>query len=290
MTKIKLTIILSLLIPLLSMAQEYPVYILEGGYIVVQVELSDSVTGNFVLDTGAGANVLSEKMFKKVASEATKKGYFTGFRHDGDRLDGEVFEIPYLSLGEQKQVKPIVGVYPPLDAMGIDGLLSLKFFEDKPFSIDFKNQKIKFLSNDESKQLAAIHTTLPLLLYQHTNVMLDIFIPITVNDNVELLASFDTGSGYDTYLLNPGYITDLKIDESELSKQEYVTQLSRDERTDKVANLSTISVGEGSKKIENKDVHAIFREGLIYNALIGSGLFKDKIITIDIPNKTFIVQ
>ncbi len=277
-------------IPCISLAQEYPIHIMEEGHIVVQVQLSDSIMGNFILDTGAGVNVLSGKMFKKIASQAVKKGYFTGFRHDGDRLDGEIYEIPYLAIGKVKQTHSIVGVYPPLDAMGIDGLLSLKFFENKAFSIDFKNHKIAFVEAEMAKSLAKKHTTVPIELYKHTNVMLDIFIPITLNDNTTVLAEFDTGSGYDAYILNPGYIDDLKLNKTELSTQKYKTQLSSEERIDSIYTLNSISVGKGNKEVKKNEVTVIFRKGMIYNALIGSGLFKNNTITIDIPNRTFIIQ
>ncbi|WP_271764681.1 pepsin/retropepsin-like aspartic protease family protein [Aquimarina algiphila] len=277
-------------IPCISLAQEHPIHIMEEGHIVVQVQLSDSIMGNFILDTGAGVNVLSGKMFKKIASQAVKKGYFTGFRHDGDRLDGEIYEIPYLAIGKVKQTHSIVGVYPPLDAMGIDGLLSLKFFENKAFSIDFKNHKIAFVEVEMAKSLAKKHTTVPIELYKHTNVMLDIFIPITLNDNTTVLAEFDTGSGYDAYMLNPGYIDDLKLNKTELSTQKYKTQLSGEERIDSIYTLNSISVGKGNKEVKKNEVTVIFRKGMIYNALIGSGLFKNNTITIDIPNRTFIIQ
>ncbi|MHA7056460.1 aspartyl protease family protein [Aquimarina sp. M1] len=291
MKNIKLAALLLLFfISFYSTAQEYPIHITEKGYIMVQVEIADSISGNFILDTGAGANVLSQKMFDKIKEQATKKGYFTGFRHDGDRLDGATFEIPYLALGQKRQEKPIIGVYPPLDAMGIDGLLSLKFFEEKPFSIDFKNSKITFLTDTESKQLTKKHTTVPIQLHKHTNVMLDVFIPITINDNIEILAEFDTGSGYERYLINQEYINDLEIPKDAITEEKYTTQISREERTDKVVALKSISVGNGMKMAKKKNVRTIFRKGMIFNALIGSGLFKDFTITIDIPNKVFIVE
>lgn len=290
MLKIITLVVLLASLPFGTHGQEYPIRIMEEGHIVVQVALSDSIIGNFILDTGAGANVLSGKLFDKIASQAIKEGYFTGFRHDGDRLDGELYEIPYLAIGAVKEPKPLIGVYPPLDAMGIDGLLSLKFFENRPFSIDFKNRKITFINDHEARTLAKHSTTVPLELYQHTNVMLDVFIPITINGTAEILAEFDTGSGYDTYIVNTGYLNDLKLDPAEGSTQVYKTQLSGKERMDVIHTLNSVTVGAADEAIEIKDVVGIFREGLIHNALVGSGLFRDKTITIDIPNKVFIIH
>ncbi|MEO0727386.1 MAG: aspartyl protease family protein, partial [Bacteroidota bacterium] len=236
-----------LLFPLFASTQEYPIFITEEGHIVVQVQVADSITGNFILDTGAGANVLSGKMFSRIKTQAQKAGYFSGFRHDGDRLDSTAFQIPYLAIGEIKQVDPIVGIYPPLDDYGIDGLLSLKFFEDKPFTIDFVNQKLKFPAPGSSVEVDSPKITLPLSIHQHTNVPLDIFIPIQLNDSLEVLAEFDTGSGYGAYIINTNYIQDLGLDTTQVVKQPYTTQFSHEERADHTYTLSSISIsGEAS--------------------------------------------
>ncbi|MEZ4993083.1 MAG: hypothetical protein R2824_21850 [Saprospiraceae bacterium] len=38
------------------------------------------------------------------------------------------------------------------------------------------------------------------------------------------------------------------------------------------------------------DVTAVFREGMIHEGLMGSKMFRDRVITIDIPGKRMIVQ
>lgn len=268
--------------------QQYPIHITEEGHIIIQVTLSDSIKGNFILDTGAGINVLSARMFGRVKEYAQKSGYYTGFRHDGDRLDGEVFTIPSIAIDRFKQINPIVGVYPPLDDFGIDGLLSLKFFEHQPFSIDFKNGELSFLEKEEMQPTVDGAIRIPISVKQDANLLLDIFIPIRLNDEINMLAEFDTGSGYGAYIINPEYVNDLRLDSALAKPQPYVTQLSGEERTDYIYTLKSIAVGETPLRKEN--VKAIFREGLIYNALIGSGMFREKKITIDIPNRSFIVH
>ncbi len=290
MKRIKQIAWVLLIVPFLTNAQEYPIHIMEEGHIIVQVNLSESITGNFMLDTGAGVNVVSGKLFEKIKLTTKNAGYFTGFRHDGDRLDGKVYVIPHLKIGNAIQENPIVGVYPPLDDFGIDGLLSLKFFEEKPFTIDFVNKKLIFIDVTEVKQLQANNLVLPISIYQHTNVLLDLFIPVKLNDSITVMTEFDTGSGFHSFIVNPGYINDLNLNPETITTQKYTTQLSHEERVDSIYNLASISVGNGEKEIKLEDVTAIFREGMVYNALMGSGMFKDKKVTIDIPRKLFIVH
>ena len=57
---------------------------------------------------------------------------------------------------------------------------------------------------------------------------------------------------------------------------------------DKIGKINSVSYCGTS--VSASSVGTIFREGLIYEGLIGSGMFKDKILTIDIPNKRMLVR
>lgn len=273
-----------------SYAQEYPLYLTEGGHILTEVTLNDTLKANFVLDTAAGVTVLSAKTFKKVKAAAEETGYFTGFRHDGERLSMPVYQIPSISIDDITQQDVTIGVYPPLDDYGIDGLISLTFFEEKPFSIDFRNKTLSLVNSQELAHLAESSTVLPISLQQKAGVSLDIFIPICLNNKVEVLAEFDTGSGYGSFLINPYYIKKLGLDESEAETQSYTTPISKTELTDTIYSLDSIGICLDEIALHQTDATVTFRENLIYEALIGSALFKDKKITIDIPGRRFIIH
>jgi len=270
-------------------AQEYPIMLLEEGHILIEVTLNDSIKSNFILDTGAGAVVLSSKTFERVRESSTEAGFFTGFRHDGDRLDGEIFSIPSLALGDYKVKNILTGVYPPLDDFGIDGLLSLKFFENMPFTIDYKNQKVRLVQDEELELLAAKNTVLPLSLDIREDVSLDVHIPICINGELEVSAEFDTGSGHSLFLLNPYFLEKLGLDSASITTQTYTTPIAGRSLNDFVTSLNSVGVC-GDESLQWNDKSTTFREGLIFEALIGSGLFKDRAITIDIPGKRLIVH
>lgn len=275
-----------------SFAQEYPVQITDEGYIIVEVTLIDSVKANFILDTGAGAIVLSAKTFNKVKAKAENSGYFTGFRNDGDRIDGEIYKIPSLAIGNVIQKNVLIGVYPPLDDYGVDGLVSLKFFEDKPFNIDFKNKKITFLNNEDLQKLKNNNTAVPITLQVQSDFSLDIFIRICLNNEVNVNAEFDTGSGYNTFLVNPYFMNQLGLDKSGMQSSVFTTPVTGKKLTEYKSTIGTVKVcteNDNSGGQISRDVSAVFREGLIYEALIGSFLFKERNVTIDIPNKEMII-
>lgn len=275
-----------------SYAQEYPIYITDQGYIVVAVTLGDSVKANFLLDTGAGAVVLSQKTFDRIESQARETGYFTGFRHDGDRLDGVVYQIPSLAIGEHRMENVKTGIYPPLDDYGVEGLVSMKFFEDQPFSIDFKQQKLRLLDKGELEEICANNPAIPLSFTTHTDISLDIFIPICLNEEVKLTALFDTGSGYSGFIVNPYYLSKLKKEGAAIQTQDYTAPISQDKRLDQIVEVDQVDVcSDGTPEdFGLKNTQAVFREGMIYEALIGTEIFRDRIITIDIPGKQLIVH
>ncbi|WP_375559361.1 aspartyl protease family protein [Bernardetia sp. OM2101] len=291
--KFKLThLLLSLLFVLsitTSFAKEYPIMITPEGHIVVEVTLQDSVKGNFILDTGAGLIVLSSKMFEKVKESSQNAGFITGFRSDGDRLDGELYSISSIAVGEEIKEDVKVAVYPPLDNYGVDGLLSLKFFEDKPFSIDFQNNKIRFLEEKECNKLAENNRILPISISSHTDTSLDIFVRVCLNDEVSINAEFDTGSGYNTFLINTYFEKNLNIDTSSVKVRPFKRPISQTEVQDKIVQLNTISLCKDEKRSIEKPT-VVFREGLIYEGLIGSSFFKNSKLTIDILNKRMIIQ
>tara|TARA_R110002051_G_scaffold181774_1_gene251246 strand:+ start:14196 stop:15074 length:879 start_codon:yes stop_codon:yes gene_type:complete len=271
-------------------SQEYPITITEEGHIFIEVTLNKNTKANFILDTGAGAIILSQKTFNKIKDSAKKAGFFKGFRFDGDRIDSELYKISSLSVGNEKLTDVITGVYPPLDQYGVDGLLSLKFFENKPFTIDFKNKTISFLTRKQVKVLAKQNTNIPIMLEIHRNISLDMFIPLQINNKVLVNALLDTGSGFGALFVNQEFIKPLSLNPKEGKEAIYTNPISGKKLKDCVFPVESVKLLNTNIKTKNTYNKIIFREGIIYEALIGSKLFKDAKITIEIQNKNMIVQ
>ncbi|MDX1940636.1 MAG: hypothetical protein SFU99_08790 [Saprospiraceae bacterium] len=262
-----------------------PLQITDNGFIFVKATLNDSIIGNFLLDTGGGMHVLSGKYFEKVKSSAKTAGYFTGFRHNGERLDSEIYTIPSLAIDGYEQKNPYIGYYAPLDGYGMDGIISLKMFENQPFTIDFRNKQLILESSESLKKLEASAGIIPFTVQQYRDKALDIFIKVCVN-GIPVEAEFDTGSGYNTLMINPFFMDQMNIKKEDCRDQVYNKELNL---KDYFAQLPAGAICS-APAVAGKDVSIMFREGLIYEALIGSGWFKDKALTIDIPNQRMLVR
>lgn len=281
-------------LPLLSanvIAQSYPFHQTEEGHIILSATLNDSIVGTFVLDTGAGITVISGRLFERLQGQAKASGFYTGFRHDGDRLDGKLYRIPTLIIGGLSQKDVEVGVYPPLDALGIDGLLSLNLFREHPITIDYTKNEISFPSTEELSQHATTQQQLPIHIIQHGETSLDILLNYCLNDSISVRALFDTGSGHHAYFIQPHFMKALGFNQENTEIQPYTKLISQTTGKDYHAILPKLSLCDSNQEKQvQKDIPVRFREDLIYEALIGSSVFAKSSIIIDLANKRILMN
>lgn len=267
-----------------------PFQLTENGHIIVQVKLNDEHSGYFIFDTGAGGHVIGTKFFNKIKGTADFITVGTGFRHNGDRIDVDGYRIQSISLGSLKQENPFVGYFPPLDQYGVDGLISAKLYEDTPITIDYVKKEIRLENAESMKKLEKQSTSVPLYFHKMTNRFLDMFIELKLNDSLTCQAEFDTGSGFFRPLLNPFYMKKMNIDpEAATVKKATEQDLTAGQNQTYTTTIPSLSLS-GTQDVRLEHVTVAFKEKLIYDGLIGSILFKDKVITIDIPQSRMLVH
>ena len=73
--------------------------------------------------------------------------------------------------------------FPELDGYeSFDGILSLKFLEDHPFSIDFPSQRIILETPASVAEIQKEAEAVPIYYHAYTDVTLDVFIPLVLNE------------------------------------------------------------------------------------------------------------
>lgn len=283
------TVLLSLGISRTTFSQTVPLKVTDNGFLFVTVSINDSITADFLLDTGGGMNVLSNKIYQKIKPTAKFHSFETGFRHDGERIDGEILQIPSMSIDSYKLTDVLTGMYAPLDQYGIDGIVSLKFFENKPFTIDYKNKILTLETNESLKEIENSSVMIPILLDVFSDYAIDMYIPLVINNSLNLNAEFDTGTGFYSLIIKPEYMSLLGFDSTNTQRKEYITPITYTKLNDYTATVSSVKTkGLNSTEVKNKKV--TFRENMIHPALIGSEMFMDKAITIDIQKKKMYVR
>jgi hypothetical protein len=254
-------------------SETIPVTILKSGHIVIPVSFSDSVKGNFIFDTGGGIDLVSSALFKKIEANALRTGIFTCFKSNGERVDINTYVIPGMQIGNLHKEKVVIGVYPPLDEMGIDGLISSKFIEHIPVTIDFKNQLFTIENKASISEIARNAFSIPIFIQKHGRMGLDIFVDVSINDTISILAEFDTGHGFYSAWIHPYYRNLITGNSQAIAL---------------MGNKLCLREQNNNANPSNSGIE--YKNDLIYNGLIGGQVFNNGCLTIDIQNERMLFR
>ena len=251
-----------------------PLEVADGGYLYVRVRIADSIDARLLLDTGAGINTLSESMMRRLGPLARDAGVHTGTRHNGERITGALWSVPSLELGALKRRNAIVGQFAPPNA---DGLLSMDFFRDQPFTLDLKSGRLTLETPASVRRISVGAAAIPIRLAPNGPHALDFFVRVCAGDGVAAEAEFDTGAGYNMLMLHPSYMKRLGIapDGRERGGLEYYIHSTF---------LPELRYCDAPSVRTTKQFVG-FKDGLIYEGLVGHGAFRDRRLTIDIPGR-----
>jgi predicted aspartyl protease len=264
-----------------------PFKLLNKGHILAQAVVNGTMKGNFLIDTGAGIHVFSKKFFDKLSSK--QDGYYTAFRHNGEKLDFNLYKISSIRIGCLIQKEPHISFWEKLDEIGIEGIISAKLFEHQSVTFDFPNQQLIIETPKTLDDRGKKGYIVPIQLNQDRGKSLDIFGQFYLNDTVKVELEIDTGSG-NFITLHSRYMKDLAIYPSsknvETKKQADITGT---EETIYSTFLSGISLLD-APNIKLTGAEVTFKDNIIYDGLIGNGIWYGRQVTLDIPNRRIIVN
>jgi hypothetical protein len=255
-----------------------PLEIADGGYLYVHVRVADGIDAKLLLDTGAGINTLSDEVFRKLGEGARVAGTHTGTRHNGERITGTVWTVPALTVGALRKRDVVVGRFAPQNA---DGLLSMDFFRDQPFTLDLGAGTLTLESASHLREIETRVASIPIRLKPNGPFELDFFVQLCIGDSVTAEAEFDTGAGFNMLMLQPEYMRRLRIspDTKPRGAMEYYVYSTF------LPELHYCA----APAVRTEKQFVGFKEGLIYEGLVGHGAFRDRRLTIDIPGRRMLV-
>jgi hypothetical protein len=267
-----------------SMAERKPVPMQFINHaIVVPVRVNGSIEARFILDTGIGLNLITESLCKKI--QCQKSGSYTGKRMSGQEVKVDLASLNSLAMGPLKRDGVKVGVFPEI-IEGVDGFLSLEFFEKTPFTIDYGNNAV--IVEDESSLGArkaagrAIRTTI-----DRDNGSVGIKISMSVPHGPPAHVEVDTGS--DSFILDERYMKRLRIkpDGPNVKRKEgkdetnhtYVRYFSQ---------IDGVIAPAGAPEMKQENPKVMFQK-IIHDGLVGHDYFKNFVVTYDLPNSQMIL-
>lgn len=268
-----------------SKSSTHPLKISEGGLILVKVLVSDSIEGRFILDTGAGIHAISDGLRRRLSS--LPAGNFTGFRHTGERVDFGLFQIPSLSIAGFRQEKPLAASWSLLDSFKIDGILSLKFFESCPFTLDFRDTILVFETRQTLADRIKKSQRVPIRLHDDRAKSLDLFVDVQAADSQKLECILDTGSP--SSVLDARFMPTFDIDSTSKEVQKRTRKsLFGAVETEYIATVPSISLWNVPSATA-KNFRVTFKPHLIYDGLLGTDFLLGRRLTFNIPEKYILV-
>ena len=263
--------------PVAAAQTTVPLEVADGGYLYVRARVADSVDARLLLDTGAGINTISESIMNRLGDRVHDAGTHTGTRHNGETITGRIWSVASLALGALRKENVVVGGFAP---RGADGMLSMDFFRDQPFTLDFKGGTLTIETPAHMTTIAARAASIPIRLAGH-GPQLDFFVRVCVGDSVSAEAEFDTGAGFNMLMLQTSYMQRLGITPGERAAgpMEYYVHSTF------LPELHYCA----APAVRTEKQFVGFKAGLIYEGLVGHGAFRDRRLTIDIPGKRMLV-
>ena len=174
-----------------EMGNSVPFEILAGALIVVPVQLANGMKARFALDTGAGLDVVSAKIAKELSLPT--EGSFTGHRMTGEEMTVELTKVPQLSFAGKEVSGHLVGITDIFDKLpkelgSVDGALSMRFFADCPFMIDFQESVVVLNPTPNGGH------SVPLKITREQDLALGLLAPITIDGLYSGDFEVDTGT------------------------------------------------------------------------------------------------
>lgn len=273
MKKLLFTLLLSM--SLQGFAQKIPFKTLPSGHIMVTAVI-EGTEGNFILDTGAGINLFFTDFASKLPQKPSSYNFLTGFRATGERMDIPLFRSREITFGGHS-FRNIPFSTADMKLPGIDGLISLKMFEQQDILIDYTRQEISL--TDAAP--ASYPKSIDIFLSTQQDDTLDIFTWVTLNSTYKIKVLLDSGAGSKSFWLSTRLLSTLNADPKSMQSIEKKSEFNKSVKTTIYkGNIDLISNEYAT--IKKPDI--TFVENLIYDGKTGIDWLGKKFV-ISIKNR-----
>lgn len=257
-----------------------------NGHIIIPATVN-GVNGNFILDTGAGVNLLTKTFADKVTDLEKTDHFYTGHRATGEELQVDLWHSKALEIGDFKRDNEVFAVY-DID-FPLDGLISLTPFKDTPLTIDFENKLLSIETKESLNHLISEkYFEMPIEITNDRDINIAIATTIQLDNTLRLNIVLDSGAGFNVFRFNSRYMDKLGIDSTYVDS-EFKPSMFNPEYGNQFYYSTLSHMADNNRQVSVKDFKAAFIDGLIYEGITGINWIGKK-ITIDIPQKRLIVR
>ena len=245
--------------------------------------------GRFVLDTGIGLTLVTDAFARRIGC-VPGGTTFSGRRMSGQAVTVPLVDGPEIALGAFTRREDAVGVldlsgFPPALA-GIDGFLSLAFFDAAPFTVDYGRGVIVVESAASLEARARAGAAVPLRL-DRDGPSLCGFVALDVPGAATLEVEVDMGS--DTLILDERLApaVGIRLDDASVRRVE-----GRDETGNAYTRSFTRLDGTirlaGAPRVAQADPDVMLQH-IVHDGLVGDAFLRRFVVTYDLPASRLLV-
>ncbi len=276
--------------------------------VILPVKVGESTQAEFLLDTGLGFNVVSPSLAQKVGVES---GSTTKIKPvTGGEFDLPQGRISSLTVGNQSESdQPTLIAEPKMFISNdgenkVDGILSLSFFREHPFTLDYANQKLIFENSDSLAKrkatghrvecrmadegiVAAVSLALTERPVEPTKSGLAALIPSFSGPPEPPKAWVQVNTGSEHLMLDSKLMFTLKVDDTgaNVTESETTDQNGRRYRSF-TSHLGKVELADNPALVVEKQP-VVFRK-LQTEGVLGQSYLQRYTVTFDLPNSEMI--
>lgn len=255
----------------------------DTGLLMIPVSVGGDQTTPFVLDTGSGVSVLSQSLVDKLGGKAT--GRFTGFRLTGERIDLRLFTIPELRIGPVLQRNALVAGWDGMDKFHLAGMISLNFFRDHPFTLDFRSHQLVVETAAGLAVRQRHGSIVRVQMDDMRGISIDLFAPFQLDGHA---AQCEVDTGSTGYVFASRYMSMLGLTahSSGVQESDHTSILGKNEVR---YRASASSLWLDDTQIGTEDKPSILFEDIIYDCNVGIDFWRNRVVTFDIPHREMVI-
>lgn len=265
-----------------------PFKYLDDTIIVVPVKINDSITKDFILDTGIGITMVSKAICDQLRCKLTGS-------HIGKRMSGQTMTVPAssvksLSLGSLHIADVPVGIVDIekfIPGSNIGGFISLGFFRNAAFTVDYVNKNVVLETVQTLNTIRSAGNTVPVKLDIDGDA-LGIFMPLLLPNGTQISAEVDTGS--QALILDERFMIPLGLIPSD-------KRIRNREGQDETGHTFKRYFAKMPGRVSLPRVHEIGVDGIdvmfqkiIYEGLVGHNFLSKFLVTYNLPSSEMIFR
>lgn len=245
-----------------------------------------------ILDTGIGVNLISKSFCSQLKCKI--QGSVTGKRMTGQSVTVPMSKVDSLQVANLKQLDVAVGVLDfnnflpkTKEFAGVHGYLSLNFFENQPFTIDYKNKTLIFETPESLNERLKDSDVVPLIKKYEDGALT---VQIKVKTPIQKVLTMQLDLGTNITIINNKYLNGFKplLDEGSIKRESFIDETNFKQsrfylKLDGVINLH-------STRLTSQKNPTLMFQNIIYDGMLGNDFFKDKVVTYDLESSRLIIS